>query len=118
MDIQTIRRQEKQSWPSQPTQADAEPRHALAVSFRGQIAPIFVAFGLALMIGCANAAKPAARAGVPCQKEIGIQLSVGASPGKCLGYCCHRSFQLISHSGLIDGVALSRRGCVPSTSAE
>ena len=70
------------------------------------------------MIGCANAAKPAARAGVPCQKEIGIQLSVGASPGKCLGYCCHRSFQLISHSGLIDGVALSRRGCVPSTSAE
>jgi predicted permease len=81
-----------------------QPLEAIAV-----FAPLFVAFGLILVIGCVNVANLLLARGVARQREIGIRLSLGASRRRIIRQLMTESV-LLALAAAAGGYLISRLG--------
>lgn len=96
---------------SRPTSIRLRPRQGTSPDDAAEallvFAPIFFAFGLILMIGCANVANLQLARGVSRQREIGIRLSLGASRGRVVRQLLTESV-LLALAAAACGLAVSR----------
>jgi predicted permease len=97
--------------PGRPTSIRLRPRQGTSPDDAGEallvFSPIFFAFGLILMIGCANVANLQLARGVSRQRELGIRLSLGASRGRVVRQLLTESV-LLALAAAACGLAVSR----------
>jgi predicted permease len=97
--------------PGRPASIRLRPRQGTSPDDAGEallvFSPIFFAFGLILMIGCANVANLQLARGISRQREIGIRLSLGASRRRIIRQLLTESL-ILALAAAACGLAVSR----------
>ena len=103
------RRAEFKPPPERPIQVSLTPRQG-TLSSDGTglvVVPLFFAFGLILLIGCANVANLLLARGVARRREIGIRLSLGASRRRIIRQLLTENL-ILSAAAAVCGVVIAK----------